>query len=68
MARETKLIINKDDFIELEVWRNGLGEVGISTGIHDLQANEAKRNEQVISLNNKDLDTLIDVLINLRYE
>lgn len=65
MARQTKIKITKDDYYELEVWKNKTPEVSISLGIID---EFKKRNEIVFSLNNEDLDLLINALIELRYE
>jgi len=65
MARQTKIKITKDDYYELEVWKNEIPEVSISLGIID---EFKKRNEIVFSLNNEDLDLLINALIELRYE
>ena len=69
MARRTKLIINMDDFYELEVFGNDRNEIGISIGIHDIQTiGSKKRDEHVMSLNNNQIDLLIDALIDLRYQ
>lgn len=69
MGRRTKLVINMDDFYELEVFGNDKGEIGISIGIHDIQTiGSKKRDEHVMSLNNNQIDLLIDALIDLRYE
>lgn len=68
MARDTKLILNMDDFYELEIFKDGYGDCGISVGIHNLQKSEIKEREYIINLNHEDLDKLINTLIELRYE
>ena len=62
--RKTKLKITQE-FFELEVWRNNIPAVSISVGIID---QPKKRDEQIISLDNEQLDLLINALIDLRYE
>jgi hypothetical protein len=70
MARPTKLIINKDNFYELELFKNNSNEISISIGIHEggIDSSSKKRNEHIISLDNDQIDALIDTLIELRYE
>ena len=63
--RKTKLKITEDSHIELEIWRNNIPEVSISIGLID---QPKKRNENIISLDNEQLDLLIDALIELRYK
>lgn len=69
MARRTKLVINTDDFYELEVFGNDKGEIGISIGVHEIAIiGSRKRDEHVMSLNNNQIDSLIEALIDLRYQ
>ncbi len=65
MARKTKLKIIQDNYNELEIWRNDVPAVSISLGIID---EPKKRDEIIISLDNNQIDLLIDALIDLRYE
>lgn len=62
--RKTKLKITQDDF-ELEVWKTENPGASISLGIAD-QPN--KRCEIAMSLSNEQIDLLIDVLNDLRFE